>query len=204
MKKQIPRNQRGYTAPQAAKLSGVPVRTVQFWRDSEYFRPSIAFYRGDLHVRDEEEFTDEGGAQIRFPEKTERYYSFGDLVGLKVVRDLIDSRFPRDALAQCECFFPHSISHWGEEDEGWNTFESLYIVPNIEMVEDRGLPITYSYELTKVNTLFRPGSGAEVQEWIAAGANEGHVVVPLGEELKAMKAKVEERGSWRPVGKWML
>lgn len=60
----------GWTAPQAAALTGIPTRTVQDWRTKAVVRPSIAVA---LH---------KGGV--------DDLYALGDLVTLRLVRDFLD------------------------------------------------------------------------------------------------------------------
>lgn len=57
----------GFTAGRAAKLSGVPYRTLDYWATSRFIAPSLAVATGK-------------GSQ--------RLYSFSDLVALRVAHEL--------------------------------------------------------------------------------------------------------------------
>ncbi len=58
---------KGFSAGRAAKLSGVPYRTLDYWARSRFIAPSVAPAAG---------------------KGTQRLYSFRDLVALRVAREL--------------------------------------------------------------------------------------------------------------------
>jgi hypothetical protein len=67
----------GWTAPQAAEIAGIPVRTVQYWRTSRMF--VSAFPLG----------TEEGF-------RPGELYALGDAIGLRFLRDLLALKVNRE------------------------------------------------------------------------------------------------------------
>src|SRR5262245_24676309 len=67
----------GWTAPQAAEIVGVPVRTVQYWRTRRMFVSAFPL-----------------GAEEGF--KPGELYALGDVVGLRFFRDLLALDVDRD------------------------------------------------------------------------------------------------------------
>jgi hypothetical protein len=71
----------GWTAPQAAEIAGVPVRTVQYWRTRRMFVSTFPF-----------------GAEEGF--KPGELYALGDVVGLRFFRDLLGLNVDREVAAR--------------------------------------------------------------------------------------------------------
>jgi DNA-binding transcriptional MerR regulator len=66
-----------YTAGDAARITGVPYRTIDHWARTKFIAPSVAEAQGT---------------------GTERLYSFKDLVALRVARELRDAGIATSAL----------------------------------------------------------------------------------------------------------
>jgi hypothetical protein len=71
----------GWTAPQAAEIAGIPVRTVQYWRTSHTFVSAFPL-----------------GAEEGF--KPGELYVLGDVVGLRFFRDLLGLNVDRDLASR--------------------------------------------------------------------------------------------------------
>jgi|SRR5471030_1924990 DNA-binding transcriptional MerR regulator len=63
----IPKPKESFSTLEAAHIAGLPVRTVDYWASTGFIPPSIADSEG---------------------RGTERKYAFGDLVALRIARDL--------------------------------------------------------------------------------------------------------------------
>src|ERR1700681_3019157 len=71
--------QRAYTSREAARVSGVPFFTVDYWDRSKFLRPSIA--KG------------EGRGKGR-----QRLYSYGDIILLRIARELREQKVSLETL----------------------------------------------------------------------------------------------------------
>ena len=71
--------ERGYTSREAAHVSGVPFFTVDYWDRSKFLRPTIA----------------KGGGRGK---GRERLYSFGDIIRLRIARELREQKVSLETL----------------------------------------------------------------------------------------------------------
>jgi MerR HTH family regulatory protein len=71
---------KGWSAPQAAELAGVPARTVQTWRKEGFFVPALP------------------GIATGHPDGV--LYSLGDVVALRMMRRLLDAGADREVVAR--------------------------------------------------------------------------------------------------------
>ena len=74
-----PLPERAYTSREAARLSGVPFFTVDYWDRSKFLRPTIA--KG------------EGRGKGR-----QRMYSYGDIILLRIARELREQKLSLETL----------------------------------------------------------------------------------------------------------
>ncbi|HEY4591460.1 MAG TPA: MerR family transcriptional regulator [Thermoanaerobaculia bacterium] len=74
-----PLSERAYTSREAARVSGVPFFTVDYWDRSKFLRPSIA--KG------------EGRGKGR-----QRMYSYGDIILLRIARELREQKVSLETL----------------------------------------------------------------------------------------------------------
>jgi DNA-binding transcriptional MerR regulator len=74
-----PLSERAYTSREAARVSGVPFFTVDYWDRSKFLRPTIA--KGD------------GRGKGR-----QRMYSYGDIILLRIARELREQKVSLETL----------------------------------------------------------------------------------------------------------
>jgi DNA-binding transcriptional MerR regulator len=81
----------GYRGPQVCKIVGITYRQLDYWARTDLIRPSVADAKGS-------------GSQ--------RVYSYGDLVELKVIKSLLDAGV---SLKQARTAIEYLRAHLGED-----------------------------------------------------------------------------------------
>ncbi len=82
----------GYTSRQAAQVSGVPFFTIDYWGRTKFLVPSVAKGRGRGKGR-------------------QRMYSYGDLVRLRIARELREQHVSLETLRSVI----HKLADWTDE-----------------------------------------------------------------------------------------
>jgi DNA-binding transcriptional MerR regulator len=100
----------GFTSRQAARISGVPFFTVDYWDRSKFLKPSIARSSGRGRGRG-------------------RLYSYADLLRLRIARDLRERHVSLQTLR-------HVVRRLGERSTGLLGARYVYVGRHVELAED--------------------------------------------------------------------
>ena len=88
----------GWSAAEAGEITGIPARTVQHWRKTEVFEPSIEWPPGSKR----------------------RYYGLGDLVALTCLREALEAGADRPVAIQVASEIADGPIDWREAATlGW-------------------------------------------------------------------------------------
>lgn len=100
----------GFTSREAARISGVPFFTVDYWDRSKFLKPSIARSAGRGRGRG-------------------RLYSYPDILRLRIARELREQHVSLQTLR-------HVVKRLGEISEGLDTARYVFVAEKVEMVRD--------------------------------------------------------------------
>lgn len=101
-------NNPGWTGRDAAKLAQVPARTVQHWRQTSFFVPSLAVVKDGRSVPNRHyPSLKEEGLVFAYPhlsghdlstENAQWFYALGDVIALRIAHDLRTLGVPTDVV----------------------------------------------------------------------------------------------------------
>lgn len=100
----------GFTSREAARISGVPFFTVDYWDRSKFLKPSIARSAGRGRGRG-------------------RLYSYADILRLRIARELREQHVSLQTLR-------HVVKRLGETAEGLDKARYVFVAERIELVAD--------------------------------------------------------------------
>lgn len=100
----------GFTSREAARISGVPFFTVDYWDRSKFLKPSIARSAGRGRGRG-------------------RLYSYSDLLRLRIARELREQHVSLQTLR-------HVVKRLGEIAEGLDRARYVFVAERVELVAD--------------------------------------------------------------------
>ncbi len=100
----------GFTSREAARISGVPFFTVDYWDRSRFLKPSIARSAGRGRGRG-------------------RLYSYADLLRLRIARELREQHVSLQTLR-------HVVKRLGEIAGGLDKARYVFVAEKVELVAD--------------------------------------------------------------------
>ncbi len=100
----------GFTSRDAARISGVPFFTVDYWDRSKFLKPSIAQSAGRGRGRG-------------------RLYSYSDILRLRIARELREQHVSLQTLR-------HVVKRLGEIAEGLDKARYVFVGEKVELVAD--------------------------------------------------------------------
>jgi DNA-binding transcriptional MerR regulator len=100
----------GFTSREAARISGVPFFTVDYWDRSKFLKPSIAQSAGRGRGRG-------------------RLYSYADTLRLRIARELREQHVSLQTLR-------HVVKRLGEIPAGLERARYVFVSEKVELVED--------------------------------------------------------------------
>ena len=102
--------QSGFTSREAARISGVPFFTVDYWDRSRFLKPSIARSTGRGRGRG-------------------RMYSYSDLLRLRIARELREQKVSLETLR-------HVVKRLGERANDLSAAKYVYVGRTVELAEE--------------------------------------------------------------------
>lgn len=100
----------GFTSRDAARISGVPFFTVDYWDRSKFLKPSIARSAGRGRGRG-------------------RLYSYTDILRLRIARELREQHVSLQTLR-------HVVKRLGEITDGLDKSRYVFVAEKVELVAD--------------------------------------------------------------------
>lgn len=100
----------GFTSREAARISGVPFFTVDYWDRSKFLKPSIARSAGRGRGRG-------------------RLYSYSDILRLRIARELREQHVSLQTLR-------HVVKRLGEITDGLDKSRYVFVAEKVELVAD--------------------------------------------------------------------
>ena len=100
----------GFTSREAARISGVPFFTVDYWDRSKFLKPSIARSAGRGRGRG-------------------RLYSYTDILRLRIARELREQHVSLQTLR-------HVVKRLGEITDGLDKSRYVFVAEKVELVAD--------------------------------------------------------------------
>jgi DNA-binding transcriptional MerR regulator len=129
----------GFTSREAARISGVPFFTVDYWDRSKFLKPSIARSAGRGRGRG-------------------RLYSYADLLRLRIARELREQHVSLQTLR-------HVVKRLGEIATGLEASRYVFVGEKVELVAD--FPALSEILRTKARTFGFLLDLSEIQRGVA-------------------------------------
>lgn len=141
-------NDPAWSGRQAADIAQIPARTVQYWRQNEFFTPSIAVVKDGTSTPDPNHpGLREEGLVFAFPhllghdlsgENAQWFYGLGDAIALRLAHDLRQQKVPVDVVKHAARFF--ADLDWRKKYREDPSFHWIIYVPDY-VLEDVDLDV---------------------------------------------------------------